>query len=228
MTVLAIDTSMQACSAALSIDGRSVGRFEERERGHAEAIVPMIADVMKDAGVGFADLDKLAVSTGPGTFTGVRVGIATARGLALAAGLPLIGRSGLVVMAQQVVAARSKDETSDILIAADARRGQIYWALFDHSGCQRTEPAANTAFEIVSCLPHGQTAVAGTGALLVMETAEDMARDVVVAVPNLLPDAAALAKMAEGIRPGASPVNPLYLRPPDAKPQASKVLPWRK
>lgn len=205
-----------------------MGCFEERERGHAEAIVPMIADVMKDAGVGFADLDKLAVSTGPGTFTGVRVGIATARGLALASGLPLIGRSGLAVMAQQAVSARSKDETSDILIAADARRGQIYWALFDHTGCQRTEPAANTAFEIASCLPQGCIAVAGSGALLVLETAETMDREMVVAVPNLLPDAAALAKMAEGLEPDVSPVNPLYLRPPDAKPQASKVLPWRK
>lgn len=228
MTVLAIDTSMQACSAALSIEGRSVGCFEERERGHAEAIVPMIADVMKDAGVGFADLDKLAVSTGPGTFTGVRVGIATARGLALAAGLPLIGRSGLEVMAQQVISARSKDETSDILIAADARRGQIYWALFDHTGCPRTEPAANTAFEIASGLPQECIAVAGSGALLVLETAETQDREMAIAVPNLLPDAAALAKMAEGLEPDASPVNPLYLRPPDAKPQASKVLPWRK
>lgn len=228
MTVLAIDTSMQACSAALSIDGRCIGRFEERERGHAEAIVPMIADVMKDAGVGFDDLDKLAVSTGPGTFTGVRVGIATARGLALAAGLPLIGRSGLVVMAHQVISARSKNEASDILIAADARRGQIYWALFDHTGRERTEPAANTVSEIVSALPQGEIIIAGTGTQLVLETAENMARDVIVTIPDLLPDAAALAKMADGLQPDDSPVTPLYLRRPDAKPQASKVLPWRK
>ncbi len=228
MTVLAIDTSMQACSAAVSIDGRYIGRFEERERGHAEAIVPMIADIMKEAGVGFEDLDKLAVSTGPGTFTGVRVGIATARGLALATGLPLIGQSGLVVMAQQVVSARSKGETSDILIAADARRGQIYWALFDHTGRRRTEPAANTVSEIVAALPQNEIAVAGSGAQLVVETSENMAREVTVACPNLLPDAAALAKMAESLRPDDLPVTPLYLRRPDAKSQASKILPWRK
>lgn len=227
MAVLAIDTSMQACSAAIYADGRLTEAYEPRARGHAEAIVPMIARVIDEAGVSFDELSKLAVTTGPGTFTGVRVGVATARGLALATDLPLVGRSSLWVMARGLAATESIADGQSILIATDARRGEVYWGLFDAKGNEELPPSASPPGEVVARLPDTSIVVAGTGASHIGQAAEEASRDISIVRADLQPRAGWLATSASSLDAPVEPPKPLYLRAPDAKPQTGKILPWR-
>ncbi len=140
MNILAFDTCFDACSACVARTGDGVvevlaSALERFETGHAERLVPMIDEVMARAGVAFADIDRLAVTVGPGTFTGTRIGIAAARGLALATGIPVVGASSLAVMAE--VAARElgpRKAGEDLLVAVDARRGEVYVQLFGANG----------------------------------------------------------------------------------------------
>src|SRR4051794_35793386 len=111
MLILAIDTALDACAAAvLDTDtSRLIARESQpMKRGHAEALMPLIARVMKESGVGFAALDRIAVTTGPGSFTGLRVGLSAARGLALAAGKPVVGLTTLSAYAAPVVGQHSE------------------------------------------------------------------------------------------------------------------------
>lgn len=134
MRILAFDTALRACSAAVLIvkgaERKLARAYEARERGHAEVLMPMIEQVMREAGSAYQDLDRIAVTIGPGTFTGTRIGIATARGLGLALAIPVIGETSLAVMAHGIQA-RSGSEDQPLAIAVDARRGQIYFQHFD-------------------------------------------------------------------------------------------------
>jgi tRNA threonylcarbamoyl adenosine modification protein YeaZ len=108
MNILALDTSMGACSAALlRCDGEVFARAETMTRGHAEALMPMVAQVMDESGVAFAALDRIAATTGPGSFTGVRIAISAARGLALVTGAKLFGIDSLTVMAKEALKCRT-------------------------------------------------------------------------------------------------------------------------
>src|ERR1700733_8151321 len=122
MKILAVDTALGACSAAL-LEGETVlaHRFVAMERGHAEALAPMVEEIM--AGHGFASLDRLAVTTGPGTFTGHRVGLAFMRGLKVALHLPLAGVTTLSAMAEQ---AKAQCGTTRAIALHDARRDEVY------------------------------------------------------------------------------------------------------
>src|SRR5438094_3368569 len=134
MRILAIDTALGACSAAiLDIDRGGITASETLPmvRGHAEAVMPLVARVMDQAGIEFAELDRIAVTTGPGSFTGLRVGISAARGIALAAGKPAIGLSTLSAFAAPHVAARSEQT---IIAAIDARNEQVYFHVFAANG----------------------------------------------------------------------------------------------
>src|SRR6478672_10396180 len=111
MLILAIDTALDACAAAvLDTDASKIIAQESRamKRGHAEALMPLIARVMKESGIGFAVLDRIAVTTGPGSFTGLRVGLSAARGIALAAGKPAVGLTTLTAYAASVVGQHSE------------------------------------------------------------------------------------------------------------------------
>ena len=128
MIVLAFDTAQGALSAAVRDgEGELAAIFEERTRGHAEALMPMLETVLAEAALGFAGLDALAVTVGPGTFTGLRVGLAAARGLALARGLPLVGVTTLEAVAAPVSAVAGEA----VVAAFDARRDEIYLQVFD-------------------------------------------------------------------------------------------------
>ncbi|MDA7948008.1 MAG: tRNA (adenosine(37)-N6)-threonylcarbamoyltransferase complex dimerization subunit type 1 TsaB [Hyphomicrobiaceae bacterium] len=230
MNVLALDTTLGACSAAVARGEPdapdTTGAFELREREHAEAIIPMIEHVLTDAGIGYEDLDAIAVTTGPGSFTGVRVGIATARGLALALDLPLIGATSLEVMARKAL--EKINDAPDVLgVVVDARRGQVYMAVFDGSGSTRSVPEALTPERAVTRLPEGgHTVLVGGGAELVRQASADP-KALQVVLPDLQPDAQMLARMAMTRTPEREPLRPLYLRPPDAKPQSGKAIPRR-
>src|SRR5262249_46804574 len=125
MRVLAIDTALEACSAAVLDTDRGVLASESipMQRGHAEALMPLIARVMDAAGAAFATLDRIAVTTGPGSFTGLRVGIAAARGIALAAERPAYGVVTLAAYAAPLIA---QDDSIPIVAVIDARHAHLY------------------------------------------------------------------------------------------------------
>src|SRR5499426_4165134 len=134
MRVLAIDTALEACSAAvLDTDRGGITASETlaMTRGHAEAIMPLIARVMDLADVEFATLDRVAVTTGPGSFTGLRVGISATRGIALAAGKPAVGLSTLAGFAAPLIA---DDDSTQVVAAIDARHEQVYLQVFGSGG----------------------------------------------------------------------------------------------
>src|SRR6185295_8994634 len=130
MRVLAIDTALEACSAAVLDTGGGITASESvaMTRGHAETLMPLIARVMNSAGIEFAQLDRIAVTTGPGSFTGLRVGISAARGIALAAGKPAVGLSTL---AAPLIAT---DDGAQVVAAIDARHEHIYLQVFGVNG----------------------------------------------------------------------------------------------
>ena len=226
MNILALDTTLGACSAAVARrengGSRVIGAFELREREHAEVLMPMIGRVLDEAALTYKDLDAIAVTIGPGSFTGVRVGVAAARGLALALKVPLIALTSLEVMARQAL--DQIDEAPDTLaVSIDARRSEVYIALFDASGNALCEPVALSPEQAAKILPaSGRVMSVGSGARLLAEAALSGARDIEVALTDLQPDARMLAEMALGREPASGSVSPLYLRPPDAKPQSGK------
>src|SRR3982751_2206077 len=167
MRVLAIDTALGACAAAVLdsqagaiLASESVGML----RGHAEAVMPMIARVMDAARCEFAELDRVAVTVGPGSFTGLRVGISAARGIALASAKPAIGLSTLSAFAAPHVAARSE---RTIIAVIDARNEQVYFHVFAANGKTIVAPRLDRVRAAVRAVPVGPTIITGTAAALV-------------------------------------------------------------
>jgi tRNA threonylcarbamoyladenosine biosynthesis protein TsaB len=125
MRILAIDTATEACSVALWNDGAICAHFEECPREHTQRILPLVKEILTQGNTALTDLDALAYGRGPGSFTGVRIGIGIAQGLALGAELPMIGVSTLATMAQ---GAWRMTGATRVLAAIDARMGEVYWA----------------------------------------------------------------------------------------------------
>jgi tRNA threonylcarbamoyl adenosine modification protein YeaZ len=228
MNILALDTSMGACSAAVlrSGDGtqRLFARSELMARGHAEALLPMVAGVLAEAGLAARDLDLVAATLGPGSFTGVRIAIAAARGLKLATAAQLWGADSLTVMAKAALTGGALPAAGrPFAVAVDARRSMLYFALFDAVGARLHGPVLIAPAEAVALLPRDLTLAVGGGAEFLAAAANEAGRDVEVALPALQPDAAALALLALEAGETHATLRPLYLRPPDAKPQAAAV-----
>ncbi len=205
--ILAVDTCFGACSAAI-VEGGSVlaGRYVVMERGHAEALAPMVDAVMKGAGLAFSDLHKLAVTTGPGTFTGQRVGLAFMRALRVALGKPLVGITSLAAMAEQ---ARRQAGTPIAAAVHDAKRGEVYLEMIGHP-----VPAQLMTMADAQALlrPFEGIALAGTAASHFQHA---KVFDIVA------PDAVWVARLAAPIEATEAP-RPLYLRAPDAKLPAAR------
>ncbi len=125
MRILAIDTATEACSVALYNDGTTSAHFELCPREHTQRILPLVRDILNQGNLSLSELDALAFGRGPGSFTGVRIGIGIAQGLALGAELPMIGVSTLATMAQ---GAWRLTGATRVLAAIDARMGEVYWA----------------------------------------------------------------------------------------------------
>src|SRR6476646_113206 len=140
MLILAIDTALDACAAAvLDTDAGKLIAHESQamKRGHAEALMPLIARVMKASGVAFAALDRIAVTTGPGSFTGLRVGLSAARGIGLAAGKPVVGVTTLTAYAAPVV---SENAGHPVISAIDARHEHVYFQAVSGDGGSLIRP----------------------------------------------------------------------------------------
>lgn len=206
--LLAFDTSMAACSAAVYDVLRQrvlAARFARMERGHADVLAPMIKEVMDEAGIAFSALERIGVTLGPGTFTGVRTGIAMARGLALALDRPVVGIDTL-----SAIAANARSDKTPLVIAADARRDEVYFATAGSA------PVVLPVGEAVHRLPESESFILGTGAEALIALAPGR---LIRLEDGDLPDARNFAALCAGLVPSGTPAEPLYLRPPDAKPQ---------
>jgi tRNA threonylcarbamoyl adenosine modification protein YeaZ len=216
MRLLAIDTASDACSVGVVDGDRVFALSGDAGRSHAERLMGMIATAMAEAGLAFADLDRIAVTVGPGSFTGVRVGIAAARGLALVAGTPAIGLTTLAVHAAE---ARQALGPRPVLAVVAAGRGELYGAVYDADGRELEPPRAASA-QALAAFADGGTVVAGSGADLIL-AALPMDTGVTVAHRRLSPSVGALCMLALRAPAADGPPRPLYLRPPDAKPQTA-------
>lgn len=231
MNVLAFDSCLGALSVAVRWrDAHGQGHVrrarEVRDRGHAERLMPMIAEVMREAGLAFTDIGRIAVTVGPGTFTGVRGGVAAARGLVLASGITAVGATSLVVMAHQAREQLGPTLRDGLLaVAIDARRDAVYLQLFAGAGnAQVTPPLVLAVGEAVHCFAGRSAVVVGSGAELVARALRAAGREGEAALVDLQPDARALAAIAADLMPDPT-LRPLYLRPPDVKPQGDRSLP---
>jgi tRNA threonylcarbamoyladenosine biosynthesis protein TsaB len=215
MKILAFDSSGGGCSAAVLSGGRLLAEESAPMlRGQAEHLVPMIARAMAAAGLGFGELDLIAVTLGPGAFTGVRIGIATAQGLALATGLPALGLSSFEAVAAAVPQALI--EGRSLLVAIESRREELYLRAFDHRRAPLGEGALVPAERWREIAPPGPLVLAGDGA---GRLAAALGRpDLVTAPGPQTVDAAALARLAaERWRAGfrTERLEPCYLHAPD-------------
>jgi tRNA threonylcarbamoyladenosine biosynthesis protein TsaB len=227
MRVLAIDTALEACSAAAfdtERGGITASETLPMARGHAEAVMPLIARVMDLAGAEFADLDRVAVTTGPGSFTGLRVGISAARGIALAAGKPAIGLSTLAAFAAPLIA---EDDSTHVVAAIDARHDQVYLQVFGIGGRTLVAPRIATLRDAARAAITGPARIVGSAANQVA-AAWPRGAEPPLSVEHLsAPDIGWVARLGAAAAEGYGPPKPLYLRPPDAQPQEAARLPRR-
>jgi tRNA threonylcarbamoyladenosine biosynthesis protein TsaB len=210
LIVLAIDTCLDGCSAAVWADGRVLAAVSEpMARGHQERLAPMVAEAMAEAGTAFADLDRIGVTLGPGSFTGLRVGLAFAKGLGLALDRPVVGAGVLEALV-------SGAGEGFVAAAVDARRGQVYLQTF-LSGRPLMAPdvlAIETAgARLAELYSGGPASLVGPGAALLAGVLVDAQL-----IDRTFPDPVAVAVLAAKARAPFPPPRPLYLRAPDARP----------
>jgi tRNA threonylcarbamoyladenosine biosynthesis protein TsaB len=212
MLVLALDSTTSACSAALWRDGGVLARrFAAMARGQSEVLVPMIGAVLDEAGLTVADADLLAVTVGPGAFTGIRIGLATARALALAAGKPLAGIATPEAVAAAVPPVQRRGRT--VLAIVDSRREELWVQAFAPDLTALGQPQALAPAAIAVRYGGQALVLAGDGAAQVLP----LLAGAILADAAPSPDAAIVAALAAGrwAAGTALPPEPLYLRPAD-------------
>jgi tRNA threonylcarbamoyladenosine biosynthesis protein TsaB len=227
MRVLAIDTALAACAAAVfdtEQGGIIAGESRPMIRGHAEALMPLLARLMDEADMAFRDLDRIVVTTGPGSFTGLRVGIAAARGIALAADKPAVGVSTLTAYAAPHLAA---DDTVPVIAAIDARHEHVYLQVFGPGGRTIIAPRLAALSEAVRAASEAPARIVGSAADAIAAALSDAALSRVSVDGRGAPDIAWVARMGAVVPPGHGPPKPQYLRAPDAQPQNAAQLPRR-
>jgi tRNA threonylcarbamoyladenosine biosynthesis protein TsaB len=220
MTLLALDSACAACSVALWRDGEiRAHRFEQMPRGHAEALMPMVVATLGDAGTGFGDLESIAVTVGPGSFTGIRTGLAAARGLALARAVPVVGFTTLETVAFAAAATAAADTYEALVIALETGRSDLYVQCFAADLTPLSDPASLAPDRIAATLPHGRLLGYGDGMSRLDQPLNDGGRPVERLSGAGLPDAADLAQLAASRSRGSrmpAPV-PFYLHAPHVR-----------
>ncbi|MDE2377892.1 tRNA (adenosine(37)-N6)-threonylcarbamoyltransferase complex dimerization subunit type 1 TsaB [Bradyrhizobium sp.] len=224
MLILAIDTALDACAAAV-LDTEAGALIAQEslpmKRGHAEALMPLIARVRQAANVSFTALDRIAVTTGPGSFTGLRVGISAARGLALAAGKPAVGVTTLSAYAAEIV---SRNRPAPVISAIDARHDHVYVQIVAGDGSQLLRPRVASIDEAIAAAQFGAPHLVGNAAgILADRWSKDTPAPVAVDAQPA-PAIAWVAWLGAAADPGHAPARPFYLRAPDAKPAARPPL----
>jgi tRNA threonylcarbamoyladenosine biosynthesis protein TsaB len=225
MRVLAIDTALAACAAAVLDSDRGIIASESQPmiRGHAEALIPLIARVMKQSDMTFAGLGRIAVTTGPGSFTGVRVGLAAARGFGVATGVPVVGVSTLSVYAAPYLAGNGK---APVVAAIDARHDHVFLQVFGPGGQTLVSPRLARLSEAIRAASAAPAYVVGSAARAVADGLAKSAAPRAVD-PREAPDIVWVAQIGAVTPQAQSAPHPQYLRAPDAQPQNAAQLPRR-
>ncbi|WP_448547808.1 tRNA (adenosine(37)-N6)-threonylcarbamoyltransferase complex dimerization subunit type 1 TsaB [Thalassotalea fusca] len=219
MKYLAIDASTEACSVALSVDGHVTHEFEHCPQSHSLVLLPMVDRVLKQAKVSLSELDGIIYGRGPGSFTGVRIGIGVVQGLAFAANLRLVGVSTMQAMAQQ---AYSEHGQTSVLAAIDARMSEVYTCLFqvDADGVMQpvTQEQVLPPEQVSPTLPEGVSSAYAVGTGFdayadVLSALKAQSESPQVLYPNakaMLPCGMALFEQGESLAP--EDAQPTYVR----------------
>ncbi len=208
MLILAFDTTVASCSVALWRDGKSLRtEYRPMKNGQAEALIPLIEGIMNACDTSYSDLDRIAVTLGPGSFTGVRVGIATARAIGLAAEKPLVG-----IATTEVYAAAAPEENKNILTAIDTKRGDLYVQIFDTSLKSLSNIEVTTIGELPKLIGPDPVTVVGDAALAVTDVLGESAT---LSDAPPFPDVALLAKLSSTRTPEPRDIAPIYARAPE-------------
>ncbi|WP_420960425.1 tRNA (adenosine(37)-N6)-threonylcarbamoyltransferase complex dimerization subunit type 1 TsaB [Brucella sp. IR073] len=223
MKILSLDTAASFCAAALydANEGRLLACVSENiGKGHAEVLMAYVERTLEEANIGFDAIDRIAVNVGPGSFTGVRIGVSAARGFALALSRPAIGVTVFEGLAREALASHPE---KPVLVAIDAHRGEIYAQGFGTDGAVLGDPIAGSPEDVLALLVdmlHPPVLI-GSAAVRLNEL---LAEPLPVAGEAATARIETYARIAASRRPGEAP-KPLYLRGPDAKPQTGFALP---
>src|SRR5262245_3043750 len=220
MQVLALDTALAACAVAVfdTKVGILASHSAPMRRGHAEALLPLVEQVISESGLAFSDLDRIAVTVGPGSFTGLRVGVSAARAIALAAGKPAVGVTTLAAFAAPAIIVA---QGTPVLSVVDARNNQLYIQTFGEGGGAREARIASLT-EALELAASGPVRIVGNGAAL-LASAWPPDRPPPAAIDDGdAPDVQWVARLGATASLDAAP-KPLYLRAPDARPQAPQL-----
>jgi tRNA threonylcarbamoyladenosine biosynthesis protein TsaB len=223
MLILAIDTALDACAAGvLDTDaGKMIAQESQAmKRGHAEALMPLIGRVIKDAGIAFTALARIAVTTGPGSFTGLRVGLSAARGIALAADKPVVGLTTLTAYAAPIV---SQNGEQPVIAAIDARHDHVYFQVVSGNGNPLIRPRVAPIEEALAASRFGAVHLVGNAATILSQRWPAHALPPFKVDAQPAPDIAWVAWLGAAVSPDTAPARPFYLRAPDAKPQADPL-----
>lgn len=229
LTVLAVDTAQGCCSAALVRGGVVVAeRAEPIKTGHAEALFGLIDEVLHQAQSTLRAVDRFAATIGPGSFTGLRVGLAAARGLGLAGGVPVVGVTTLAALAEQCLTEHTGERgLADVLVPSfDARRGELYWQAFSPEGEGLTAPVLTSveaaAHQLAGGVGAERLVLTGSGRHGLAAALRAQGGDrtpPLLCVEQDFPTAGAVGRLAARLAdPLSAPAVPLYLRAPDAVP----------
>jgi tRNA threonylcarbamoyladenosine biosynthesis protein TsaB len=218
MLILAIDTALDACAAGVldTEAGKLIAQESQAmKRGHAEALMPLIARVIEQSGIAFAALDRIAVTTGPGSFTGLRVGLSAARGIALAANKPVVGLTTLTAYAAPLV---SQDGEYPVISAIDARHDHVYLQAVSGNGSSLIRPRVASIEEALGAARFGAPHLVGNAAQILADRWPAQAPPPFKVDAQPAPDIAWVAWLGAAVSPNTAPARPFYLRAPDAKP----------
>jgi tRNA threonylcarbamoyladenosine biosynthesis protein TsaB len=233
--ILAIDTATANCSVALLVDERLLTHVMQLERGHAEHMLPMVDELLREAGIALPELDALAFGRGPGAFTGLRLAASVAQGLAFGAGLAVVPVSDLLAIAQQALATDAR--LARVLVCSDARMQEVYWGCFERGpqglalahGVEHVGSAGSVRLPEQWLSGHAPLAGAGAGFSVYPVLRESFGGALERVLPELLPRAEEIAQLAVGeVRAGRvlAPelALPVYVRDEvtQAAPRSSK------
>ena len=223
MLILAIDTALDACAAAVldTEAGKLIAQESQAmKRGHAEALMPLIGRVIAASGAAFTSLGRIAVTTGPGSFTGLRVGLSAARGIALAANIPVVGVTTLTAYAAPIV---SQNLEPPVVSAIDARHDHVYLQVVSGNGSALVRPRVAPIEEALNTWRFGAPYIVGNAASLLAERWPSHAVPPFKVDPQAAPDIAWVGWLGAAVSPNTAPARPFYLKAPDAKPAKEQL-----
>ncbi len=221
MRILAIDTALGLCSAAVMdvTAARIIARESlPMERGHAEALMPLVERVMAQVEGGFSSLDRVVTTVGPGSFTGLRVGLSAARAIGLAADIPVVGVTTLSAFAGPYLDHESTHAFASVI---DARHAHVYMQIVRGDGRFLSTPRIIPLADAASAIAFAKARIIGSAASLLVEAVKARGFEPEPVTDEIGPDIEWVARLGAFANPEDARPIPLYLRPPDATPQTN-------